>query len=116
VGEALVVDTSLRSSVLSLGASVEAGVGIFVDFKTASKTLAILLFLAVIVVAIVSFTNPIVKCSSACELCVSDSYARPALASTVTVGIFSKAKGITPACSAISILFVSSIVAILSKE
>jgi hypothetical protein len=60
VGEALAVGTSLRSLALSSGASVEAGVGIFVDFKTASKTLAILLFLGVIVAAVVSFSNPVV--------------------------------------------------------
>jgi hypothetical protein len=123
VGEALAVDTSLRSSALSLGASVEAGVGIFVDFKTASKTLAILLFLWVIVAAVVSFGNPVVvgrlssfKCSSAYELFVSDSSAGPTLASTVTAGIVSDTEGITSVCSTISILFVSSIVAVLSKE
>ena len=75
--EALAVGTSLDSSTLSLGASVEAGVGIFVDFKTTPKTLTILLFLGVIVVvaAGVSFSNSVVvrglsslECSSAFEL------------------------------------------------
>jgi hypothetical protein len=67
VGEALTMGTSLDSSTLSLGASVEVGLGIFVDFKTASKTLAILLFLGVIVVvaAIVSFGNSVVVGDSA---------------------------------------------------
>jgi hypothetical protein len=81
VGEVLPVGTSLDSSTLSLGASVEAGVGIFVDFKTTSKTLVILLFLGVIVVvgAVVSFDNSVVvgglsslECSSTFELLVSD--------------------------------------------
>jgi hypothetical protein len=44
VGEALAVSTYLDPSTLSLGDSIEVGVGIFVDFKTTSKTLAILLF------------------------------------------------------------------------
>jgi hypothetical protein len=75
VGEALAVGTSLKSSAFSSGASVEAGVSIFEDFKMASKTLAILLFLGVVVAAVVSFSNPLkvgglyrFGCASAVEL------------------------------------------------
>jgi hypothetical protein len=56
------------------------------------------------------------KWSSAFELFVSDSFIEPTLASIVTVGIVSEAKGIVSAYSAISILVVSSIAAILFKE
>jgi hypothetical protein len=49
-----------------LKALVETGVGTFEDFRTMSKTLAILLpFLEVIVVAVVNFGNPVVVGGSA---------------------------------------------------
>jgi hypothetical protein len=56
------------------------------------------------------------ECSSAFKPFISDSSTRPALASTVTVGIASKAKGITLAFSAIYILFVSGIAVVLFIE
>jgi hypothetical protein len=89
-----------------------------VDFKTASKTLVILLFLGVIVVveAVVSFGNSVMdgglsslQCSSACEPFILVSSAGPTLASTVAAGIASEAKGIASLRLAISILLVSNI-------
>ena len=58
-GEALVVAASLASSILSLETSVVAEAGNLVDYKTASKTLAILLFLGVVVAVVDSFSNPV---------------------------------------------------------
>jgi hypothetical protein len=108
---------------LSSKASVAIGVGIFVDFKTTSKTLAILLFLGVIVVAVVNFGNLVVVgglssfgCSYAFELFASVSSTGSTLASTAIAGIISEAKGMASACSAISIFSVSSTTAILPKE
>jgi hypothetical protein len=66
----------------------------------ASKTLVILLFLGVVVAVVVSFGNPIMVgglnsfgWSSAVELFVSISSIGPILASTVTTGIVSGARG-----------------------
>jgi hypothetical protein len=94
-----------------------------VDFKITSKTLAILLFLGVVVVAVDSFGNLVTVgglnsfgCSSAIELFVSGSSTGPTLASIVTTGIISGAKGIASAFSTISIFYVSSTAAVLSKE
>jgi hypothetical protein len=96
------MDTSLDSSTLPLGASVEAGVGIFIDFKTTSNTLSILLFIGVIVVvaADVSFGNSVTVGGLRSFGCSS---ARQILASTVAAGIVSRAKGISLARSVISI-------------
>jgi hypothetical protein len=51
------VTTSFVSLIFSLEASVEAGVTIFRDSITASKTLAILLFLGVVVAVVDGFSN-----------------------------------------------------------
>jgi hypothetical protein len=79
VGEALAIATSPNSSILSSEALVEIGVGTFEDFKTASKTLAILLpFLGVAAAEVANFGNPIMvgglysfRCSYVFELFAS---------------------------------------------
>jgi hypothetical protein len=58
IKEALALTTSLMSSFFSPEASAEAGVGALMDYKIASKTLAILLILRVDVV-VVSFGSPV---------------------------------------------------------
>jgi hypothetical protein len=57
--EALAVTASLASSIFSPEASAEAGVGVFTDSKTASTTLAILLFLGVVVAVADTFDNSV---------------------------------------------------------
>jgi hypothetical protein len=58
VGEAIAAATT-NFSILSSEALVETGVGTFEDFRTTSKTLAILLpFLGVITAVVVNFATP----------------------------------------------------------
>jgi hypothetical protein len=89
----------------------------------ASKTLAILLFLGVVVAAVVRFGNPVVVgglsrfgCASVVELFDFVSYFGSTLASSATTGIVSEAKGVASVCSAISTFSVPSTAAVLSKE
>jgi hypothetical protein len=108
------VTTSLASSIFSLDTLTEAGVGVFMDYKTTSKTLAILLFLGVIVAVVDSFDNSVIAgglnnfgCSAI--FFVSDSFTGSALASTGIAGTVSVAKG---AASALSINLTSSVIGV----
>jgi hypothetical protein len=61
VGEALTIMAPPNSSILSSEVLAETGVGTFEDFRTASRTLVILLpFLGVIATPIDNFGNPVV--------------------------------------------------------
>jgi hypothetical protein len=94
---ALAVITSLVSSYFSLGASAETRVGAFMDSKTASKTLSILLFLGVAIVLVDSFDNLVTAvwlitfgCSAV--FFYSGSFTGSALALTDMAGAVSVAK------------------------
>jgi hypothetical protein len=107
-----------------LEASVEAGVDIFVDFRTASRTMSILLpFLGVIAAAVVNFGNSVVvgglysfEWSFVFELFTSVSFTGATVTSAAIAGIVSEAKGVASAYSAISIFSVPSTAAVFSKE
>jgi hypothetical protein len=95
---ALAVIISLVFSIFLPEASVEAGVGAFMDSKTTSKMLAILLFLRVAVVVVDSFGSPVTAgglstfgCSAV--LFDSDSFTGFALASVDMAGADSVAEG-----------------------
>jgi hypothetical protein len=99
------VTTSLASSIFSPKASAEAEVGVFTDSKTTSKTLAILLFLGVVVAVVDSFGNPATVgglSSFGYSSIVSfgpGSFTGSALASTGMAGTVSVAKGTTSTLS-----------------
>ena len=124
IGEALAVATSPHSSTLSSEALVEAGVGTFEDFRTASRTLAVLLpFLGVAARAAANFDNPVMvgglcsfRCYSVFELFASVSSTGAIVALTVTSGIISEAKGVASTYSTTSIFFVAGTIAVFSKE
>jgi hypothetical protein len=110
----LVVIASLASSDFSPDASAEAGIDALMDYKTTSKTLAILLFLGVAVVVLDGFDNPVTTgglntfvCSAA--FFDSDSFTGPVIASIHISGVVSMAEG---AASAYLISFSTSTVPI----
>jgi hypothetical protein len=123
IEEALAVATSLRSSILSSEALVEIGVDIFVDFRTASRTLAILLpFLGLAAGATANFDNPVVVgglCSfgrcSIFEFFAYISFTGPTVALAVATSIFSKAEGAASVYS-ISIFSKAGVPAVFSRE
>jgi hypothetical protein len=114
IKEALALTASLASSIFSLEASTVVGVGAFMDFKTASKTLAILIFLRVPVVVVDSYSSPVTTrwlstFESSTVFFVSDSFTGFALASAGMEGADSGPKGIA---SALSISFGTTVIPI----
>jgi hypothetical protein len=102
--------------------SAEARVGVFMDSKIASKTLAILLFLGVVVVVVDSFVNPATiggLSSFGCFLAVFfglGSFIGSALASAGVTGTVPIAKGITSALSTSCIFSVVGTTTVFSRE
>jgi hypothetical protein len=110
----LAVITSFASLDFSPDASVETGTHAFMDSKTASKMLAILLFLGVAIAVLDGFDNPVTARglnTFGCSAAFSDfgSFTGPVLDSINIAGVVSLAKG---APSALSISFGTSAVPI----
>jgi hypothetical protein len=101
---------------------IEAGVGVYMDSKTSSKTLAILLFLEVMVVVVDSFGNSSTVAGLSSFGCPSavffgpDSFTRLALTSAGKAGTVSITKGITSALSTSFTFSVIGAIDVFSKE